>query len=267
MSIGFKLQFGTDGDDLLVGGFRADALFGSNGDDLLDGRSGNDVLDGGDGMDTLLGGKGGDLLFGGDGNDHLDGGKGRDVLVGGAGVDSLTGGHGADDFVFSGDRFAVNVEGGAPRIEGDGMRQIVNGADTATDNITDLDFAQDQIVFDASDFQLGEVRFFNAAQADGSTDLGAAGDANFLVVGSFAAAGAAANAIAAASDLQEAGAFIYFNSTLGVNRLVYSENLGVDDGAGTGTGDINVLAAFRNLTGTDAIEALPTVSAELFALI
>jgi Ca2+-binding RTX toxin-like protein len=235
------------------------------------GRAGADLLDGGDGMDTLLGGNGDDILFGGLDSDNLHGGSGHDILDGGVGVDALTGGRGADAFLFSGDRFAVTVEGGAPRIEGDGVRQIVNAADTATDNILDLHFARDEIVFEGSDFLLEDLRFLNAAKADGTTDLTGIGDANIVVVGSFAAAGAAANAIAAASDLQEAGAFIYHNSTLGVNRLVYSENLGADDagvtGVVTGTGDINVLAAFRNLTGTDAIEALPHVSPELFALI
>ena len=61
---------GTDGDDLLIGGF------------------GNDALDGGRGFDVLYGLKGDDTLYGGAQNDFVFGAKGDDVLHGNFGLDS-----------------------------------------------------------------------------------------------------------------------------------------------------------------------------------
>lgn len=78
---------GTGGDDLLVGGARADIINGLGGNDHLRGGFGRDLIDGGDGNDTLRGGGDADTLRGGAGNDLLDGGIGGDRLVGGAGND------------------------------------------------------------------------------------------------------------------------------------------------------------------------------------
>ena len=44
--------FGTEGDDVLVGGAEADVILGLGGNDTLDGRAGNATLDGGAGLDT-----------------------------------------------------------------------------------------------------------------------------------------------------------------------------------------------------------------------
>jgi RTX calcium-binding nonapeptide repeat (4 copies) len=86
-----KTRTGTDGDDTLVGGARADVLVG---------YAGHDGLYGGGGPDRLLGGAGWDHLYGGNGNDILDGGPAstewpngefdrRERLIGGAGDDVL----------------------------------------------------------------------------------------------------------------------------------------------------------------------------------
>jgi Ca2+-binding RTX toxin-like protein len=72
-------QFGTRGDDILIGEAGVnDAIAGRRGDDQLFGLSGDDVLDGG--LDD-------DLLDGGSGNDLLVGGPGNDTLIGSAGAD------------------------------------------------------------------------------------------------------------------------------------------------------------------------------------
>lgn len=267
MTIRQIVQNGTADADHLLGTDGADIIFGAAGNDTLSGDKRNDILFGDDGDDFIAGGRGADALFGGDGLDQLFGDGGNDTLDGGAGVDALTGGGGIDTFLFAGDAFAANVAGGPTRIAGDGVRQVVNGADTATDNVLDFRLSADTIALDASDFDLDGVRFFNGVDAEGVTDLGGLGDANFIVVGSFANAGAAANAVAAASALNEAGIVLYFNSTLGINRLFYSENLGADNGAGVGTGDINVFAALRDATGEDAIALLSQFEADNFATI
>ena len=53
-------RHGTDGDDLLEGGWGDDRLYGYAGADTLNGYDGNDLLDGGTGVDTLRGGAGDD---------------------------------------------------------------------------------------------------------------------------------------------------------------------------------------------------------------
>ena len=63
--------FGTDGNDILIGG---------GGDDTLDSGLGRDFLKGGSGDDRLGGGAADDFLRGDDGNDILDGGSGQDFL-------------------------------------------------------------------------------------------------------------------------------------------------------------------------------------------
>ncbi len=55
--------FAAGGDDVLVGGSRADAIFGDAGNDRLAGAAGNDTLDGGQGNDTLTGGPGHDQFI------------------------------------------------------------------------------------------------------------------------------------------------------------------------------------------------------------
>jgi Tol biopolymer transport system component/Ca2+-binding RTX toxin-like protein len=105
---------GGEGNDLLVGGDKADVLrggpgrdrlfgnggadriLGDDGNDYLFGDDGNDRLSGGQGNDHMFGGAGLDLLFGDDGDDYLFGNLGDDLLVGGAGDDRIWGGTGRD---------------------------------------------------------------------------------------------------------------------------------------------------------------------------
>ncbi len=75
-------------------------------------------------------------------------------------------------------------------------------------------------------------------------------------------AGAAANLIAARlSDTPTPGFFLYWNSALNVNRLVYSTDLSVN------TADLSVLARITSPVGIDAINTLPTFSSGNFAFV
>jgi hypothetical protein len=56
---------GTEGPDLVFGGFRSSVLSGGEGTDSLYGEGGDDTLDGGPGLDALAGGPGNDRLTGG----------------------------------------------------------------------------------------------------------------------------------------------------------------------------------------------------------
>lgn len=86
---------GSDGDDMLWGGWYDDSLSGGLGDDNLRGSGGNDTLRGGDGNDTLFAGIGQDLLDGGEGDDVLDL---REFLAGSPATVRAFGGAGADRF-------------------------------------------------------------------------------------------------------------------------------------------------------------------------
>lgn len=83
----------------LTGSSFDDELYGSEGMNVIKGGFGNDRLYGLDGVDTLFGGEGHDALYGGAKNDFLDGGSGNDRLFGGEGYDRLAGGTGSDTFV------------------------------------------------------------------------------------------------------------------------------------------------------------------------
>lgn len=72
------------------------------------------------------------------------------------------------------------------------------------------------------------------------------------------AAGTAANVIASRIDTDGAGFFIYKNSMLDVNRLVFSTNLN------DANADLSVLARIASPTGQAAIDTLPRFTADNF---
>ena len=239
---------GGDGADVLVGGDGNDGLDGGNGGDVLLGQNGDDFLAGGADGDVLDGGNGDDALFGDDAADIVEGGDGADLLAGGGGQDRLTGGAGADAYRFAGDPF----NGAAPVAAAPGAIPGVNLPDTVTDAVV----GEDRFEFSGSDFGLQAFSFANGAVGELS------GDANVLVLqGEFANAGAAAAAIAGNDALTaDAGVFVYHNSTLDINRVVYSSDLG-DGGA------FSVQANLTSQAGDDGTALLPTYTASDFHLV
>jgi serralysin len=241
--------------DVLMGGEGDDNLSGDGGNDLLFGGVGNDSLSGGAQRDTLSGDEGDDQLDGGNGNDFLDGGIGTDTLVGGNGldqlvggdgIDTLTGGVGADKFIYKGDLF-VN---GATAPAGQTGIQILNTPDI----ITDYTIGEDQFVLDRLDLGIDNI-VFQKGQS------GQIADGNVIVLtDGFAAAGAAARAIANNATVQsDEGVFVYFNTTLGLSRVVYSKDL-------SGGGDISVLANLDNQRGQSGLTNLANFTEADFAL-
>jgi serralysin len=200
--------------------------------DILTGTSSNDLLFGLAGDDTLQGGDGNDVLVGGDGKDILMGGAGRDLLVGGAGVDTLTGGEGQDIFFFSEDPFA----GGTPVKAANGI-SVLNQPDI----ISDFHAGSDSLFFDRSKLGIGQFKFASGSIDDAFSSFN--GDSNLIVLtDSFPNAAAAAKGLDNnAAITADAGIFVYFNSTLGFARVVYSQDL--SDG-----GPISVLGNLTNIT-------------------
>ena len=206
--------------DALFGDANANLLSGGNGDDSIDGRVGNDTL---------------------------TGGNGNDFLVGGAGVDNITGGSGRDQFVYRGNVFA----NGTPAPAGTTGINALNQPDI----ITDFTIAEDQFTLDGTDLAIGAINF----QKGVSSQL-ANGNVIVLTDG-FAAAGAAAKAIANNNNITaDAGVFAYFNTTLGLTRLVYSKDLG--DG-----GDISVLANLDNQRGATGLTNIASFAATNFNIV
>ena len=230
---------------------------GGEDNDTLLGGGGSDTLFGGEDDDVLEGGGGADILSGGDGVDSLSGGNGQDILGGGTGADTLTGGKGSDAFLFDGDD---PFEGAFVAFSD---RQIIGNEDT----ITDFDFSRDRYQLNATDFGvIGDVNF---AAVDANVES-VPNDANVIVLlnsdndsnpDTPFLAGTAANQIAESVTEDGAGFFVYFNSDLQLNRLVYSENLS------DANSDLKILSRQTNLTGQDAIDALSDFSADNFEFV
>ena len=203
----------------------------------------------------MKGGSGSDTLNGDSGRDTLNGGSGNDTLNGGSGSDTLRGAKGRDRFRFDGDPFD-GADVSAPE------RQIVGNEDV----IADFSTTDDQFVLNADDFQtLSEVSFFNGL----AEDLPSSG-VNLIVLqdsdnddnpATPFLAGTAANLIAEKITEPGAGFFVYFNSELGINRLVYSTDLSDP------TADLKIVARLTNRSGRQAIRELPKFTSANFAFV
>jgi len=117
--LGFRVQIGTDGTDVLVGGNTTrDFILGLGGDDILTGAGAGDVICGGHGNDIITAGAGDDRVSGGPGNDDITLGSGNDKARGGWGQDRIVGGTGND---------VMWGNGGADRISGEAGADVLHG--------------------------------------------------------------------------------------------------------------------------------------------
>lgn len=214
----FKVS-GLGGDDQLTVGdlentkVRQIEFLGGNGNDRFDASNSTTRV----------------TAYGDAGDDTLIGSRSNDTLAGGDGIDTLTSNDGRDRFLYDGNVFA----NGTPVVNAATGIGVLN----TPDNITDFNTRQDQFALNGKDLNITQLRF----QSGLSNQL--SGDVNVIVLkDAFANAAAAAKAIANNNNVRsEAGVFVYFNTTLGISRLVYSTDL--SDG-----GNISVLANLRNQT-------------------
>jgi Ca2+-binding RTX toxin-like protein len=186
---------------------------------IFSGGEGNDSFDGSQTSTALQ-------LNGDAGDDTLIGGSANDVITGGDGVDTLTGGGGSDVFVYSGNVFAGGAL--APNAGGTGINAL-NKPDVIKDFAIDGS-SSDRFGLNAQDLAINTINF----QKGTSSSLT---NGNVLVLtDGFVNAAAAAKAIDTNTNITaKEGVFSYFNTTLGISRLVYSKDLG-------NGGDISVLA-------------------------
>ncbi|HEY9660247.1 MAG TPA: hypothetical protein V6C65_17450, partial [Allocoleopsis sp.] len=127
----------------------------------------------------------------------------------------------------------------------------------APDAITDFNIAEDKFVLIGSDLGIKTPVQFQSGKSNEIK-----GDGNVIVLtDTFQNAAAAARAIANNDNIKaDAGVFVYFNVNLGISRLVHSQDL--SDG-----GNISVLANMTNQTGQNAINSLPTFTANNFNVV
>jgi PEP-CTERM motif len=158
--------------------------------------------------------------------------------------------------------FNTNPFAGSSADPNDGVRTIFGGVER---QLPSFDIANDRFVLDGTVFGLGGGIQFTSGLVSALPD----GGVNVVVLQSTDndnnpatafGAGTAASLIASAIDQDGAGFFIYHNSGLQVNRLVYSTNLN------SATADLSVLARITSPTGALAIAALPTFTADNFAV-
>jgi Ca2+-binding RTX toxin-like protein len=123
-----EVQFGTDGDDSLVGDGGNNPIIamegndraaGGMGRDWLAGNLGDDLLVGEAGDDSLYGGRDNDSLLGGEGEDSIDGNVGDDISNGNLEDDSLWGSDGDDSLYGGREDDWLQGDVGSDRLSGD----------------------------------------------------------------------------------------------------------------------------------------------------
>lgn len=174
-------------------------------------------------------------------DDQIRAGAGDDIIDGQAGADQIATNRGEDAVVYT-------------------PTQLGSGPDQLSDWLTD----EDRFLLDASGLGVtGDLAFVNALAADLPT-----GDVNVIVLqdsdddndpNTVFNARSAARLIGAQIQTPGPGFFVYFNSGLGVNRLVFSEDLA------DGEANFSVLAAINTISEQAAIDELPQFSAANFS--
>lgn len=163
------------------------------------------------------------------------------------GVAATAQAHAAAETLFNTAPFAGSTANPA-----DGVRTVFAGQQRS---IATFDPTTDRFVFDLSKFNAGGSLSFASATLAAPPAAGS----NVIVLNEFDddnnpatafGAGNAANLIASLVTTDGAGFFMYSNSTLGVNRLVYSSNLNV------ATADLSILARIESPKGAAAPGAL-----------
>ena len=140
-------------------------------------------------------------------------------------------------------------------------RQVVGG-----ELFISFNTATDTFVFDAAAFGLTEIRFANgpigSIPANANVIVLQTTDNDNNPLTPFGAANAA-DLLAGRITTSGPGLFIYFNQSLNLPRLVYSDDLS------TNTADLRILArmlALDGQSGAGALNALPSFAAPNFAL-
>lgn len=158
---------------------------------------------------------------------------------------------------------AASINFGTDPFEGTAVRNIPGRQVVGGEFFVSFHTSNDTFVFDETAFGIGnQIHFANGlANTIPSTGVNVVvlqnldNDANPLTP---FGAGNAADLLAGQITQHGPGVFVYFNSSLNLPRLVYSDDLA------SNTADLRILARMLNLLGQEGINALPTFSAANF---
>jgi Ca2+-binding RTX toxin-like protein len=192
-------------------------------------------------VNRIVGTLGGDTLHGTADIDSIKALSGNDTINGKEEADQIATGSGSDTVVYN-------------------SSQLGSGPD----QLSDWAVNSDRFRFNAGDFSVvGPLTFINTLAANlpnsGVNVIVLQDTDNDNDPATAFNARSAARLIGNAINQPEAGFFIYWNSGLGVNRLVYTPDLS------NGEAPLTILNAINTLSGQDAINALPTFRADNFA--
>jgi Ca2+-binding RTX toxin-like protein len=164
----FRMTFGLDGNDQLIGGSTddmiignggSDTIFGGAGNDTMNANMGNDTLYGEDGDDSVRGGKDNDSVSGGAGNDSVFGDNDNDTVAGGAGDDTIRGGRGKDILYADDDNDELWGDKGDDTMYGGSGHDLFffthHDTESGHDVIADFDPTSDQIALIVSGSSYG----------------------------------------------------------------------------------------------------------------
>lgn len=189
-------------DNTITGDSSVNWIGGDTGRDVLRGKGNHDVLTGEQGKDKLIGGNGRDFLQGGNGGDVLKGGNGADILHGGRGEDRIVTGNGKDVIAF----------------------EIPNLEREAGDFVTDFTAGQDSFLFVGDSSTAVKLDKVSTTDADASlrnqSNVVVLTDADGMTLDE------ATEFMAEVNGRTRDGLFAYFDSSVELAVLVYSEDLG-----------------------------------------
>lgn len=183
---------------------------------------------------------------------------GGEVVTGTAAAETLTGTNGNDFISGLGGADTIVTNAG-----NDGVFFDRTSVGSGPDQLSDFAIASDRFVLDTANFGVaGPLKFQSTTAAnlvnDGSNVIVLRDTDNDANAATAFNARAAAQVIGGAVTVDGAGFFVYFNSVLGVNRLVFSENLS------DGNAAITVLGAVTTVSGQAAIDQLAQYQASNF---
>lgn len=153
---------------------------------------------------------------------------------------------------FNGDPFAGSTALSTPGRQVNGLGELT---------LAQFDLVTDRFVFNINAFpNVGPLNFINSTLVVNGFNVIVLRDVdNDNNPATPFNAGLAANLIANQVSSDGAGFFLYFNSALSANRLVYSTNLNESNA------DLAILARISSPTGQGAINALPAFTAANFS--
>lgn len=159
---------------------------------------------------------------------------------------------------------ASNVNFGVDPFDGTTVRNIPGRQIVGGEFFIAFHTATEQFVFDGPAFRMSDIRFANGPIASIPSD------ANAVVLqtldndgtaGTPFGAGNAADLLASRITTHGPGVFVYFNSSLNLARLVYSDDLA------SNSADLRILARILDLNGQQGgVNQLPAFSAANFAI-